>query len=56
MTNKKKLRVWALGALVVALLVPAGLATGSNWKQKDKGSDNVVLLTLGKHSYVKWGR
>ena len=37
-------RCW-VPALV--LLLPAGLATGSGWKHKDKGgSENVVLLSL----------
>src|SRR5690554_7865764 len=46
---------FVLGALVLALLLPAGLATGSGWKHKDKGgSENVVLLSLGKHNYVQW--
>lgn len=59
MANKKRLRGWALSALVVALLVPAGLATGSGWKHKNKsegGNENVVLLTLGKRDHVKWGK
>lgn len=56
MKRRSKPGALVLGVLVVALLLPAGLATGTGWKNKDKGgSENVVLLTLGKSNHVRWG-
>src|SRR5690606_22702649 len=56
MKRRSKPGALVLGILVVALLLPAGLATGTGWKNKDKGgSENVVLLTLGKSNHVQWG-
>lgn len=55
---KKRLRAWALGALIAMMLVPAGLAAGSGWKSKSYDQSDrtdVVLLVLGKHNYLKWG-
>ncbi|HEX6946825.1 MAG TPA: hypothetical protein VF246_05705 [Acidimicrobiia bacterium] len=59
MSGRRTPGVWLVGALVLALVLPASLATGSGWKSKHKSGtdapDNVVLLTLGKTNHVKWG-
>lgn len=58
MSIKKRTRVWASGALIAALLVPAGLAAGTGWRQMpydNSDRTDVVLLVLGKYDYLKWG-
>lgn len=55
MSIKKRTRVWASGALIAALLVPAGLAAGSHGETSvSGGAPSVILLTLGRTDAISW--
>lgn len=55
MAIRKRTRVWATGALLIALLVPAGLAAGSHSDTAVSAGDaSVILLTLGKDDVITW--
>lgn len=56
MSSRSSGRAWALGALIAALLVPAGMAVGSHDGDPvlAGGDPSVILLTMGRTDQVTW--